>query len=148
MSRNTSSIRKVTRHAGGHIYIYHALRFIDPSDGKRKIRYYKSHREAYDAQLSLGLAIKEGRYNARSADITGLPPMPFHVLRHVAATALVSAGLPPGAVHRHLGHASFATTLKLYGSLTDAVRVEAADAIAAAFEPKPSKPATNGSGQP
>jgi len=73
----------------------------------------------------------------------GLPPMPFHVLRHVCATALVSAGLPPGAVHRHLGHGSFQTTLKLYGTLTSAVRAQAAEAIAAAFEPKTAKQESN-----
>jgi len=376
-----SSIRKVERRAGGHVYHYHALRYTDPSSGKAVVRYFKTRREAIDAQLALGLAIKEGRYNARSGSVTiselaaawraaaycpkktavvrsttaacyelglvrilkrfgavrvkliqashieawrdhmiaegagastvrnamlvlgllfkfgmrdhlashnpvsltrrptvgsrkaqtltpeqlealfaaargrarvairlgactgmrrgevlgltwgcvdlenrqivvrqqwthgqlvgtktaagqrtigidtklateltawklaqrpehkqpgsfviasidggplsasnfvrrewhgalkraGLPPMPFHVLRHVAATMLVSAGLPPGTVHRTLGHKSFATTLQLYGSLTDEARREAAEAIAAALEPKTAKSKTNAS---
>jgi hypothetical protein len=28
------------------------------------------------------------------------------------------SNIPPGTVHRILGHASFATTMKLYGDLT------------------------------
>jgi integrase len=42
----------------------------------------------------------------------------IHSLRHTAATILASSATPPGTVHRILGHASFATTVKLYGGLT------------------------------
>jgi hypothetical protein len=48
----------------------------------------------------------------------GLARVNFHSLRHTAATILASSSTPPGTVHRILGHASFATTMKLYGGLT------------------------------
>jgi integrase len=41
-----------------------------------------------------------------------LPRVNFHSLRHTAATILASSNIPPGTVHRILGHASFVTTMK------------------------------------
>jgi integrase len=38
----------------------------------------------------------------------GLPRVNFHSLRHTAATILASSNIPPGTVHRILGHANFA----------------------------------------
>jgi hypothetical protein len=48
-------------------------------------------------------------------------------------------------VHRILGHASFATTMKLYGGLTAEALESAAGTMADAFEPRPDKSRTNGS---
>ena len=59
-----------------------------------------------------------------------------HNLRHTAATILASSNTPPGTVHRILGHASFATTMKLYGGLTAEALDKAAGALGDAFEPK------------
>jgi integrase len=75
-----------------------------------------------------------------------LPRVVFHSLRHTAATILASSSTPPGTVHRILGHASFATTMKLYGGLTAEAREVAAEAMGDAFEPKPDKNRTNSSG--
>ena len=74
-----------------------------------------------------------------------LPRVVFHSLRHTASTILASSNVPPGTVHRILGHASFATTMKLYGGLTAEALENAAGALASAFEPKPDKNRTNGS---
>jgi integrase len=73
----------------------------------------------------------------------GLPRVVFHSLRHTAATILASSDLPPGTVHRILGHASFATTMKLYGGLTAEALEIAAGALGDAFEPRPDKFRTN-----
>jgi integrase len=67
----------------------------------------------------------------------GLPRVNFHSLRHTAATILASSNIPPGTVHRILGHANFATTMKLYGGLTAEALDKAAGALGDAFEPKP-----------
>jgi len=76
-----------------------------------------------------------------------LPPRPFHCLRHTAATALVSSGVPPGIVHRVLGHTNFATTLKLYGGTTGEALESAAAALEAAMSPGVDKNATTGAGK-
>jgi integrase len=47
-----------------------------------------------------------------------LPRVVFHSLRHTYKTILVSTDTPPAVVHSILGHANFATTLKLYGGVT------------------------------
>ena len=65
-----------------------------------------------------------------------LPRVNFHSLRHTAATILASSNIPPGTVHRILGHANFATTMKLYGGLTAAALETAAGTLGEAFEPK------------
>lgn len=52
---------------------------------------------------------------------------------------------PPGTVHRILGHATFATTMNLYGGLTAEALRSAADALGSAFEPRPDKNQTYGS---
>lgn len=59
----------------------------------------------------------------------GLPPMPFHDLRHTAATHMLRAQVPAHVVSRILGHSSVAVTLKLYGHATDEMRLDAADAV-------------------
>ena len=75
-----------------------------------------------------------------------LPRVAFHSLRHTASTVLASSNILPGAVHRILGHASLATTMKLDGGLTAAALENAAGALASAFEPGPDKLRTNDSG--
>jgi integrase len=65
-----------------------------------------------------------------------LPRVNFHSLRHTAATILASSSTPPGTVHRILGHASFATTMKLYGGLTAEALESAAGTLGKAFEAK------------
>jgi integrase len=76
-----------------------------------------------------------------------LPRVVFHSLRHTYKTILVSTDTPPGVVHRILGHANFATTVKLYGGVLPQALESAADKTGAAFEPRPGKNRTNGSVQ-
>ena len=75
----------------------------------------------------------------------GLPRVNFHSLRHTAATILASSNIPPGTVHRILGHANFATTMKLYGGLTSEALDKAAGALGDAFEQKKETSRTSGS---
>jgi len=48
---------------------------------------------------------------------TRLPRMPFHNLRHTAATLLLSQGVHPKLVQELVGHADIATTLNTYSYL-------------------------------
>jgi integrase len=86
--------------------------------------------------------LSRGFYPALAA--AGLPRAAFHTVRHTVATALASNGTAPGVVHRLLGHTGYATTLKLYGGITDEARADAADAIGAAVGGLPDKHTTNG----
>jgi integrase len=59
----------------------------------------------------------------------GLPMVPFHGLRHSAATALLSAGVPLRVVSDLLGHSGIAITSDIYGHVEAPSRREAADAM-------------------
>jgi integrase len=59
----------------------------------------------------------------------GLPSVPFHGLRHSAATALLSAGVPLRVVSDLLGHASISLTSDTYGHVEAPSRRDAADAM-------------------
>lgn len=54
------------------------------------------------------------RYHAARV-AAGLPDVPWHYLRHFAATALLAAGEDLFVVSRILGHTSVATTARFYG---------------------------------
>jgi integrase len=77
--------------------------------------------------------------------VAKLPRVVFHSLRHTYETILVSSDTPPGVVHTILGHANFATTLKLYGGITSEALNNAGGKVADAFKPRPDKNRTNGS---
>jgi integrase len=68
-----------------------------------------------------------------------LPRVVFHSLRHTYKTVLVSTDTPPAVVHKILGHANFATTLKLYGGVLPQALERAGGKTGAAFEPRPTK---------
>ena len=78
-----------------------------------------------------------------------LPRVVFHSLRHTYKTILVSSDTPPAVVHTILGHANFATTLKLYGGVTSQALESAGGKVAEAFKTQPTtgpdKNRTNGS---
>jgi integrase len=59
----------------------------------------------------------------------GLPRMPFHNLRHTAATLLLSQGVRPKLVQELLGHADIATTLNTYSHVIPSMWGRTASAI-------------------
>lgn len=59
----------------------------------------------------------------------GLPRVPFHGLRHSAATALLSAGVPLRVVSDLLGHSGIAITADYYAHVERDLRREAAEAM-------------------
>jgi integrase len=73
----------------------------------------------------------DGVYRAFRALLTaaGLPRIPFHGLRHSAATALLSAGVPLRVVSDMLGHSGIAITADYYAHVERDLRRDAADAM-------------------
>jgi len=67
----------------------------------------------------------------------GLPSIPFHGLRHSAATALLGAGVPLVVVSRHLGHTTIAVTADRYSGVTPELRRDTADAMDRALGERP-----------
>jgi integrase len=64
----------------------------------------------------------------------GLPSIRVHDLRHLAATIMLSSGVPIAMVSKTLRHKNLATTVDLYGHLTQEAAQEAVDATAAALD--------------
>lgn len=62
-------------------------------------------------------------------EAAGLPHIPFHGLRHSAATALLAAGIPLKVVSEQLGHSGIAITADRYAGVVPAQRREAAEAM-------------------
>jgi integrase len=48
----------------------------------------------------------------------GLPRLPFHRLRHSAASIMIALGVPLRTVMEILGHSDIGTTANIYGHLT------------------------------
>jgi integrase len=67
----------------------------------------------------------------------GLPHLRFHDLRHAAASLLAAGGVPLKAVSDLLGHSQIATTANIYSHISDAVRREVVDRLAALLGPDP-----------
>jgi integrase len=64
------------------------------------------------------------------ADAAGrLPKRTFHDLRHSAATALLSAGVPLVVIRDWLGHADINVTTKAYAAVVPELMTDAADAM-------------------
>ncbi|GIE81711.1 site-specific integrase [Actinoplanes philippinensis] len=63
-----------------------------------------------------------------------LPRIRVHDLRHLAATIMLSAGVPIAMVSKTLRHKNLATTVDIYGHLTQEVAQAAVDATAAALD--------------
>jgi integrase len=59
----------------------------------------------------------------------GLPSIPFHGLRHTAATSLLAAGVPLVVVSRYLGHATITVTADRYAGVTPDLGRSTADAM-------------------
>jgi len=59
----------------------------------------------------------------------GLPPIPFHGLRHTAASLLIAEGVPAKNISSRLGHANISTTFDIYGHAFKSVDREIADKL-------------------
>ena len=69
------------------------------------------------------------RYNAGKAPEEQLPVIPFHGLRHTAATLLIAAGVDVKTISARLGHALTSTTMNIYVHALQDSDKKAADAI-------------------
>jgi integrase len=65
----------------------------------------------------------------RFLDDGGFPSIPFHGLRHTAATALLTAGTPLKVVSDVLGHSGIGITADTYGGTVAELQQEAAGAM-------------------
>jgi len=57
----------------------------------------------------------------------GLPPQPFHNLRHACASFLLAQGIHPRVVMETLGHSQISLTMNLYSHVVPELQREAAD---------------------
>ncbi|OPX90294.1 MAG: putative prophage phiRv2 integrase [Pelotomaculum sp. PtaB.Bin104] len=64
----------------------------------------------------------------------GLPHLPFHGIRHTAATMLINQGLPAKSISGRLGHADIGTTMNIYGHYLKSADREAADRLEKAYQ--------------
>jgi integrase len=65
----------------------------------------------------------------RLLEASGLPSVPFHALRHSAATAMLAGGVPLKVVSEALGHSTITITADRYSGVVPAQRRDAAAAI-------------------
>ncbi|MCL6634894.1 MAG: site-specific integrase [Peptococcaceae bacterium] len=63
-----------------------------------------------------------------------LPPLPFHGLRHTAATMMINAGVPAKVVSGHFGHANIGTTYDIYGHFLRSADKEAANRLEQTYQ--------------
>lgn len=63
-----------------------------------------------------------------------LPPLPFHGLRHTAATLLISTGMEAKTVSGRFGHANISTTYNIYGHYLKSTDKEAADRLEQVYQ--------------
>lgn len=59
----------------------------------------------------------------------GLPRIPWHGLRHSAASVMLEAGVPIEVVSRVLGHSTIRVTMDVYGHLTEKVLRQASEGV-------------------
>lgn len=65
----------------------------------------------------------------KARDLAGVPHIRFHDLRHSAATALLTAGVPLVVVSEWLGHSGVGITASAYAAVVPELLTEAADAM-------------------
>jgi integrase len=68
------------------------------------------------------------RFNA-ARDAAGVPRVRFHDLRHSAATAMLTEGVPLAVISAWLGHAGIAITAAAYAAVVPELHRDAADAL-------------------
>jgi len=69
---------------------------------------------------------------ARGKRWTFPPAMPWHNLRHSAATIMLAQGVPIEVVSRVFGHASIRITADIYGHVSPETNRQVADAMSKA----------------
>jgi integrase len=72
-----------------------------------------------------------------------LPKVTAHSLRHSFASILKSAGVASSVAYEIIGHSNFATTMKLYGSVSAEARINAATTVGDALRNDMDKHRTN-----
>ena len=77
------------------------------------------------------------RYNTDKSPEDQLPLIPFHGLRHTAATLLIAAGVDVRTISARLGHALTSTTLNIYIHALKESDYKAANAVSALLEKQP-----------
>jgi integrase len=75
----------------------------------------------------------------------GLPKLRFHDLRHAAASLLVASGVSLKAISDLLGHSQISMTADTYSHISDAVRREVVDRLAALLGPDPASSSSSSS---
>ena len=63
-----------------------------------------------------------------------LPSIPFHGLRHTAATMLINQGLPAKSISARLGHSNISTTFDIYGHYLKSADKEAANRLEQVYQ--------------
>lgn len=64
----------------------------------------------------------------------GLPELPFHGLRHTAATMLINQGLPAKSISGRMGHSNIGTTFDIYGHYLKSADRESADRLEEVYQ--------------
>jgi site-specific recombinase XerD len=72
-------------------------------------------------------------FRSLTAD-AGLPRIRVHDLRHLAATIMITSGVPLAIVSKTLRHTTPSVTVNIYGHLTHQAAQDAVDATAAALD--------------
>ena len=70
-----------------------------------------------------------GEFAAMLTRRKDLPRIRFHNLRHTHATQLLLAGVHPKIAQERLGHSTIATTMDIYGHVSDTMQEDAAAKI-------------------
>jgi integrase len=65
----------------------------------------------------------------RIIQLTALPRVRFHDLRHTHATQLLAAGVHPKVAQERLGHSTIAVTLDLYSHVMPGMHADAAEQV-------------------
>lgn len=65
----------------------------------------------------------------RACKAAGVPLVPFHALRHTAATLMLAQGVPLAVISEWLGHSGLAVTAMFYAAIVPELHQDAADAM-------------------
>ncbi|MCZ7618901.1 MAG: site-specific integrase [Myxococcota bacterium] len=107
------AIAALARHRGRLGVLPHLDRLVFLSSEGEPIRRSNLHRRSFKPLL------------ARA----GLPDVPFHALRHTAATLALAAGVNPKVVQERLGHSTITLTLDTYSHAVPTLGKDAADRL-------------------